>query len=423
MHLHHCLCCGGDLPASFLDLGNTPLANSYLPPEKACEPEFAAPLAVSFCEKCYLVQLTHLVPPADLFTDYLYFSSYSESYLAHARSMTSDLIQRFGLHSSSRVVEVASNDGYQLQYFQSEGIPVLGIEPAKNIAAVARQKGIPTVDEFFSESLVPEILASFGSADVLIGNNVLAHVPQIRSFLTAVRGCLSPDGYAVFEFPYVKDLLDHCEFDTIYHEHVFYYSLSSIRSLANAVGLSLADVEHQSVHGGSLRVFLSKAPQPSSAAVVAMLEAEETAGLTDPFRYQQLARTVTNLRDDLLELLRSLKSAGNSIAAYGAPAKGNTLLNYCGIGSNIINFTVDRNPHKQRLLLPGSRIPIREPQALLEEMPDYVLILPWNLADEIISQQQEYVRRGGRLIVPVPTPHIVGEPAWISRVSASAAIQ
>jgi SAM-dependent methyltransferase len=404
-----CLGCGAELPAPFLDLGETPLANAYLSPDCGSESEPVYPLAVTYCSGCHLVQLTDLVDPEHLFGHYLYFSSYSQSYLEHAREMAQSLTDRFQLGPSSRVVEIASNDGYLLQYFQQRGIQVLGVEPAKNIAEHAIARGIPTVNCFFNSQSAPEIADRFGSADVIIGNNVFAHVPTTNDFLAGVAAALRPGGIAVFEFPYLGDLLEHTEFDTIYHEHVFYFSLSAVKNLAERAGLVAIDVVHQDVHGGSLRLFLQRPgaePSVPSAQLLDLLAQEVSNGLTTPERYQRFSESVATLRSELLALLRDLKAGGASIAAYGAPAKGNTLLNYCGVGTDLISFTVDRSPHKQGLLLPGSRIPIRAPEALVEEMPAYTVILPWNIAPEIMAQQQDYQARGGRFIIPVPRPKV-----------------
>lgn len=403
-----CLGCGGQLPEPFLDLGHLPLANAFVSPVYANHPEPTFPLAVAYCSICHLVQLTVRVSPEKLFTEYLYFSSYSDSFLTHAKNMANSLIERFLLGVESRVLEIGSNDGYLLQYFQQRDIVVLGVEPAKNIAAAAERRGIPTLNQFFGSMLVDDILSSFGPVDLIIGNNVLAHVPAVNDFLQGVHACLKPSGVAVFEFPHVKELLDRIEFDTIYHEHVFYYSLSAVKKLAEHAGLELFDVSVQPVHGGSLRIFLqanhTHAIRPT---VHALLEAEEQAGLTDPACYAVFAERVTALKENLVRLLQDLKLAGNRLAAYGAPAKGNTLLNYCGIGPDLVEFTVDRNPHKQGLLTPGVRLPIRPPGDLLIERPDYVMILPWNIANEIMAQQFEYRRRGGKFIIPVPESQIV----------------
>jgi SAM-dependent methyltransferase len=404
----NCRCCGQVLPEPFLDLGTTPLANAYPQPGSDPAAEERYPLAVAFCPRCHLVQLADHVAPEKLFSEYLYFSSYSDSFLAHSRVMAEELSERFALGASSLVVEVASNDGYLLQYFQQRGIPVLGVEPARNIAAVANERGIPTLVRFFGPDMVDEIRATHGRADVVIGNNVLAHVPGINGFLAAVTSCLKPTGAAVFEFPYLQELLDNTEFDTIYHEHVFYYSLLAIDTLARRAGLELFDVTRQAVHGGTLRIFLQHAgARPVGEAVTRMLQDERANGLADAANYARFGLKVGNLKERLLAMLHEYRAAGKRVAAYGAPAKGNTLLNYCGIGTDLIEFTVDRSPHKQGLLLPGSRIPILAPQALLERQPDYSVILPWNLAAEIVDQQREYLRRGGRFIVPVPEPRVL----------------
>jgi SAM-dependent methyltransferase len=409
-----CLGCGAVLSDPFLDLGHTPLANSYLQPGHDLSSEEKFRLAVTYCDRCHLVQLTDLVAPAKLFSEYLYFSSYSESFLAHAKAMAAELTDRLHLGPASRVLELASNDGYLLQYFQKAGLNVLGVEPARNIAAVAIERGIPTLNAFFDATTAIDIRRRFGLADLIVGNNVLAHVPIINDFLSAVADVLAPAGAAVFEFPYLGDLLAHSEFDTIYHEHVFYYSLHAISRLAARNGLELFDVAPQAIHGGSLRIFLQHpGARPTADAVAAMLSRESIDGLDRPARYASFGAQVDRLRTQLLDLLRRLDADGSRIAAYGAPAKGNTLLNYCGLDASLIEFTVDRSPHKQGLMLPGSRIPIRPPAALLDAMPDYALILPWNFTDEIVAQQRAYLERGGRFIVPIPIPHIIDRAALV----------
>lgn len=407
-----CLGCCQTLPEPFLDLGRTPLANAYIRPTDVHLPETFFPLAVTYCPACYLVQLMDLVPPEAMFSEYLYFSSYSDGFLAHAHEMAVSLIERLGLGSESPVLEIGSNDGYLLQYFQQHGIPVLGVEPAKNIGEEAKRRGIPTLNRFFGPNAMEEIKATLGTAELIIGNNVLAHIPKINDVMETVKGCLKPTGVAVFEFPYVQALLEKTAFDTIYHEHVFYYSLSAIYHLAERAGLELFDVTSLSVHGGSLRVFLQhRGARPITPAVPSMLAEEKALGLTYPDRYAALAQNVIRLKERFLSLLQGLKASGKRLAAYGAAAKGNTLLNYCGIGTDLLEFTVDRNPHKQGMLMPGSHLSIQHPEALLKKMPDYTVILPWNIMEEVMVQQKEYLNRGGRFIIPVPQPKIVEWPS------------
>jgi SAM-dependent methyltransferase len=403
-----CLGCAAPLDAPFLDLGAQPLANALLRPEDAAAPEARFPLAVAYCASCHLVQLTQTAPPEALFGEYLYFTSYSEHFLAHARAMADALIERFALSPSRRVLEIASNDGYLLQFFQQRGVPVLGVEPARNVAAVATARGIPTLTRFFGPEAVDEILGRFGRAEVIVGNNVLAHVPAINAFLDAIRACLAPDGAAVFEFPYLGDTLARTAFDTVYHEHVFYYSLAAVAGLAARAHLEVFDVERHPVHGESLRVFVQHPGARLIAPAVERLRRDEdAAGLTSATRYRGFSRDVGRVCRELVQMLRRLRGEGRRLAAYGAPAKATVLLNACGIGPDLLEFTVDRSPHKQGRLIPGVRIPIRAAEDLLREMPDFTLLLPWNLADEIVSQQTEYLRKGGAFIVPVPTPRVI----------------
>jgi SAM-dependent methyltransferase len=404
-----CRACGGQNLKLVLALGKTPLANALLIAEQLSQPEMAFPLDVAFCPDCALVQITETVPPEVLFRDYLYFSSFSDALLAHARKIADRFITSRKLGPQSHVLEIASNDGYLLQYFQQAGIPVLGVEPATNIAHVAEEKGIRTLNEFFSSALARKLRERGERADVIIGNNVLAHVADLNGFVRGVALVLKDSGVAQFEVPYVKDLIDHCEFDTIYHEHLCYYSLTALDRLFQRHGLRVVDVERVPIHGGSLRVqwVLTDSKQPASAAVANLLR-EEAAWGVDRFQfYTDFARRVEKLGNDLRALLGDLKRQGKRIAAYGAAAKGSTLLNCFRIGRETIDFVVDRNTNKQGHFMPGVRIPIYAPEELLKRRPDYALLLTWNFADEILRQQAEYRKQGGKFIVPVPEPKVV----------------
>ncbi|HEX2437835.1 MAG TPA: class I SAM-dependent methyltransferase [Methylomirabilota bacterium] len=403
-----CLGCAASLPDVFLDLGVQPLANAFVRPEDAGRPEPRYPLAVVYCARCHLVQLTATAPPEALFGDYLYFTSFSDHFLEHARAMAATLTERFALGAGRRVLEIASNDGYLLRFFLERGVPVLGVEPARNVAAEATARGIPTLNRFFGPEVVDEIVETFGRAQVIVGNNVLAHVPAINDFFAAVRACLELDGAAVFEFPYLGDLLARTAFDTIYHEHVFYFSLAAVVGLAQRAGLEVFDVEHHPVHGESLRIFVQHAgARPIAPSVAALHADEDEAGLTRASRYAGFSRDVTRVCGDLTAHLRGLRAEGRRVAAYGAPAKGTVLLNACGVGADVLEFAVDRSPHKQGRLVPGVGVPIRPVEDLLREMPDYALLLPWNLADEIVAQQAAYLDRGGAFIVAVPTIRVI----------------
>ena len=403
-----CLGCGSELPDAFLDLGDVPLANSYVEPGFGEREEKLYKLAVAYCTDSHLVQITHRVDPKDLFSNYLYFSSFSDSFLSHAEAMAESLTRRFALSPNSLVTEIGSNDGYLLQFFMRKGIPVLGLEPAKNIAKVANENGIPTMAVFFGTDSVNKILQSRGQADIIIGINVLAHIPLINDLLVAVNKTLKPTGSAIFEFPYLKDLLENTEFDTIYHEHVFYYSLSAISILAERAGLELYDVSRQETHGGSLRIFLQKERQYNIADTVKeMLTQEQKCGMTNKRLYDDFGERVQRLKSELVQTLKGFKKEGKTIAAYGAAAKGNTLLNYLGIDRNVIDFVVDRSPHKQGLLMPGTRIPILHQDELQKRMPDYTLILAWNFAEEITMQQSGYLEKGGRFVIPIPTVRLI----------------
>ncbi len=385
-----------------------PLANAFLTQARLNEPEPTYPLEVVFCSSCSLVQLTVSVPPEQIFREYLYFSSFSDAMLRHSQNVVQRLISERELDEGSLVVEVASNDGYLLQYFVESGIPVIGIEPAYNVARVAEERGIPTVTEFFDAELAGRLRSQGDGADVLIANNVLAHVPDLAQFVEGIRILLKEDGVAVIETPYIKDLVDGCEFDTIYHEHRCYYSLTALDRLFRQHELRIADVERLKIHGGSLRLYVT---HPEAAgkeqSVESMLKQEEQLGLQTLEYYRNFSAKVERLTTALSDSLGKLKANGCHVAGYGAAAKGSVLLNACGLDNEIVDFVVDRNDNKQGRYIPGCRIPISPPARLLEAMPDYVLILIWNLAEEIQEQQAEYHRRGGKFIVPIPKISII----------------
>lgn len=405
-----CRSCGAGSLELVLSLGSTPLANSLLRTEDLGKAEPRYPLDLVFCPTCHLVQITETVPPEQLFREYLYFSSFSETMLAHARDLVGRLTGELQLGPRSLAVEIASNDGYLLQYYKAAGVPVLGIEPAQNIARVAvEERGIPTVSEFFGLELARRLVSEGHRADVLHANNVLAHVADLGGFVDGVREILADDGVAAFEFPYVGDMIDHTEFDTIYHEHLCYFSLTALVHLFARHGLKAVDVERLPLHGGSLlltiaRAEASRAPTP---AVTALLEQESALGMDKLAFYRGFAERVLGLKERLRELLGRIKKDGHRIAAYGAAAKGSTLLNTFEIGAETIDFVVDRNTHKQGLHMPGGRIPISRAERLCEAMPAYTLLLTWNFADEILRQQDEYRRRGGKFIVPIPDVRVV----------------
>lgn len=404
-----CRSCGADGLLPVLDLGRTPLANSLLTSEQLNLPEDNYPLEVVLCPACTLVQITETVPPEVLFRDYLYFSSFSDTMLSHAAALVNQVLAERQLGSESLAVEVASNDGYLLQYYKQRGVPVLGIEPARNVARVAvEERGIRTISEFFGAKLAHELAAQGERAGVLHANNVLAHVADLNDFVSGVRQLLKPDGVAVIEVPYVKDLVDRCEFDTIYHEHLCYFSLTALDNLFHRHELQINDVERIAIHGGSLRVTVGHARvAPPSAAVAALLQDERDWGVGNLEFYEKFSARVEGLKTELRGMLADAKAKGARIAAYGAAAKGSTLLNYFEIGRETIDFVVDRSTYKQGRYVPGVHIPIVPTEQLVKEMPDYVLLLTWNFAAEILEQQAEYRRRGGRFIVPVPDVRVV----------------
>lgn len=402
-----CRSCNSLLQTTFLDLGVSPLCQSQVAPGQLNQMEPFYPLHVMVCDTCLLVQLDEFVTPAEIFSEYAYFSSYSTSWVDHARRYVHAMVDRFHLNDSSRVIEVASNDGYLLQHFVELGIPVLGIDPAANVTAVAESKGIPCLTRFFGKQTAEEVVQLHGTADLLLGNNVLAHVPDINDFVRGLKILLSADGVITMEFPHLQRLMANNQFDTIYHEHFSYLSLMTVEAVFERHGLTIFDVEELSTHGGSLRIF---ARHSGSGALplalknrVAELRAREIAdGFATVTRYSEFQERVRGAKRGILSFLIDAKQRGKRIAGYGAPGKGNTLLNYCGIRTDFIDFTVDANPYKQGSFTPGTRIPIRHPDEIRRTRPDYVFILPWNLADEI-SQAHSYIREwGGQFVVPIP---------------------
>jgi SAM-dependent methyltransferase len=403
----HCRGCGGRDIHLVLSLGATPLANALLTVDQLESPEDTYPLDVVFCAGCSLVQITETVPPARLFSDYAYFSSFSETMLGHASALARRTIEERRLDDRSLVVEIASNDGYLLQNYQRRRIPVLGIEPAGNVAKVAEERGVPTVVDFFGRD-VAEALARRGQqADVIHAHNVLAHVPDLPGFARGVWTLLKPAGTAVIEVPYVRDLIEHREFDTIYHEHLSYFSLTAVDKLFANQALTVHDVERIPVHGGSLRLWVGHAGAHEPASRVReMLDDEQALGLTGLAFYQRFAEDIAALKSSLLGVLTHLRAHGHRLAAYGAAAKGSTLLNCFGIGRDYLEYVVDRSPYKQGRYMPGVHLLIDSPTRLLRDRPDFVLLLTWNFADEILRQQQEYRRAGGRFIIPVPAVRV-----------------
>ena len=404
-----CRSCGGADLQIVLSLGRMPLANALITAEQLDQPESTYPLELAFCPECSLVQITETVPPEKLFRDYLYFSSFSDTMLRHAQTIVERVLASRPLDEQNLAVEIASNDGYLLQYYKHAGIPVLGIEPAVNIARVAQdERGIRTRTDFFGAETAARLVAEGERADVIHANNVLAHVPDLNGFVRGLRLLLKSDGVTIVEVPYVKDLIDRCEFDTIYHEHLSYFSLTALDRLFARHGLAIQQVERLAIHGGSLRMFVAiKTGAPKTAAVKELLEEENRWGVNRFEFYQDFARRVAELKVSLREFVFDLKERKLRLAAYGAAAKGSTLLNYFGIDRSALDFVVDRSTYKQGRYMPGVRLPICSPARLLEEMPSHVLLLTWNFADEILSQQAEYRRRGGKFIIPIPELRVV----------------
>jgi hypothetical protein len=405
-----CRFCGTELKESFADLGSSPPCESFVPADRDNAPEVFYPLHAWVCSACFLVQLEEYVSPEEIFTEYAYFSSYSDSWLRHASAYTDEMTQRFGLDATKQIVEVASNDGYLLQYFVEKGIPVLGIEPASNCAAAAEKKGVESIVAFFGRETATRLVAEGRRADLLLGNNVLAHVPDINDFVAGMKILLSAGGVITMEFPHLMRLVEENQFDTIYHEHFSYLSFTTVERVFAHHGLVLFDVEELATHGGSIRIYARHADdcaRPVEERVAELRSREAAAGMLELPYYAAFGARVRETKSKLLEFLIAQRRRGKTVAGYGAPGKGNTLLNYCGIGTDFLEFTVDRNPYKHGRYLPGTHIPVRPVEALARRQPDVVLILPWNLREELV-EQLAYVRDwGGICIVPIPRVEVV----------------
>jgi C-methyltransferase C-terminal domain/Putative zinc binding domain/Methyltransferase domain len=417
-----CRFCGAPLQATVVDLGLSPPCESFVRAEQLDDMEPFYPLHVRACERCFLVQLPEFVPVEEIFTEYAYFSAYSSSWVEHAARYVASIVERRSLDSSSLVVELASNDGYLLQHFSTYGVPVLGIDPARNVAETAVARGVPTVVDFFSLALAERLIEEHGHADLVVGNNVLAQVPDLNDFVAGVAVLLAPNGLATFEFPHLERLLAEHQYDTIYHEHFSYFSLGTIVEVFRAHGLAVTDVDELSTHGGSLRVYAQhhSAAVTPTASVTRVLQREATAGLRSLETYARFAEGVKESKRRLLELLCRIRREGKHVVGYGAPGKGNTLLNYCGIRTDLLDYLVDRNPYKHGRYTPGTHIPIHPTEQIAETRPDYIVVLPWNLLDEI-SSQLEFTRTwGAQLIVPIPIATVI-EPGHgaIARLQAA----
>ncbi len=403
-----CRSCGGRAGALVLDLGMQPLANNYLRAEDLARPEPRFPLRLAVCHGCWLMQIADLVPPVQLFSEYLYFSSFSDAWLRHARQAVERYLAEFALGRESFVMEIASNDGYLLKNFAAAGVPCLGIEPAANIAKVAREKGIETVVEFFGAETARRLVQQKGQADLVLGNNVFAHAPDINDFVAGLHAALKPQGRIVLEFPYGADFIEKGEFDTIYHEHVFYFTLAPLLPLFRRHGLEIFHVEKTPMHGGSLRLFAGHVgTHRSESSVDALLAEEKRKEIASLAYYEALFRQAQQTKADLCELLAQLKAGGKSIAAYGASAKGSTLLNFCGIGRDTLDFVADRSTYKQGLFTPGTYLPIVPAEEMERCRSDYTLLLTWNFAGEILAQQKAYREAGGKFIIPIPKVTVV----------------
>ncbi|WP_169543353.1 class I SAM-dependent methyltransferase [Sneathiella aquimaris] len=405
-----CRFCDSALTQTFVDLGNTPLANSYLKNEEAIAGEKSYPLHARVCGNCFLVQVEDAVPAEDIFSDYAYFSSFSDSWVEHARQYSVKLTDMLGLTDASMVMEVASNDGYLLKHFVAQGVQVLGIEPAANVAKTAEKSGVKTEVAFFGKETADRLAAQGLRADLMAANNVMAHVPDINDFISGFNILLADKGVLTIEFPHLLNLIDKVQFDTIYHEHYSYLSLVTVEKILAAHGLKVFDVEELPTHGGSLRIYACKSDcsvYPDGEGLRSVRKKEAAAGMATLDAYAGFTPKVEETRRSVLAFLKDAKAKGKKVAAYGAAAKGNTLLNYCNVGTDLISFVVDRNPEKQNTLLPGSHIPVFAPEHIAQEKPDYVLILPWNLAAEISADMRHISEWGGRFAIPVPTLHLL----------------
>lgn len=408
--MEYCRSCKRQLPPPFLDLGNSPLSNAYLSEKDVHKPEPYFPLEIYYCHHCHLVQLDEFETPEHIFSaDYAYFSSYSSSWLAHCKSYVDMMVERFSLNKKCLVMEIASNDGYLLQYFKKYSIPVLGVEPSKNTAEIATGKGIPTDITFFNTTYATEMARTSHLADLIIGNNVLAHNPDLNDFAEGLRIGLKPQGIITMEFPHLLKLIKNNQFDTIYQEHYSYLSLHAVQYLFNSHNLEIFDVEQLPTHGGSLRIYAKHLNNKTkiSSRIREMLETERRAGLCDPSTYENFSGKVKTTKRALLEYLIGVKKEGKTIVGYGAPAKGNTLLNYCGIRTDFLDYTVDANPHKQNLFLPGTHIPILHPDRIKIDKPEYILILPWNIKEEILEQLSYVHEWRGKFIIPIPELQVI----------------
>ena len=400
-----CRFCNAKLKITFADLGTSPLSNSFLDEKSLNEKESFFPLHVFVCNNCFLVQLEEFEKPEKIFSNYVYFSSYSESWINHAKNYTTFMVKRFRLNTDSFVIEIASNDGYLLQHFHNQNIPCLGIEPAENVANIAKQKDIPTLVRFFGTETAKDLVSKGKMADLLLGNNVLAHVPNINDFVAGMKILLKLNGVITMEFPHLMQLIDKNQFDTIYHEHFSYFSFYTVKKIFEQHKLRIFDVEELSTHGGSLRIYATH--NENSVPVVTnqvdkLLEKEIGFGITQISTYTNFQKQILRVKNEICEFITSTVKNGKKIVCYGAAAKGNTLLNYCGIGIDLIDYVVDRNPHKQGLFLPGTHIPIKDPSEIQKTKPDYLMIIPWNLQDEIMKQMNYIHNWGGKFVIPIP---------------------